>query len=123
MKVVCVGAGWVTRTRHLPALAADPRVEILGIVDPSADRAAGAAAAAGLRHSGTSVGESWVAAADAAMIGTPPLAHGPVLDAALERGLHCLCEKPLALPADAAAAAVERARGGDLVLGVVHNIQ
>ena len=93
MKVVCVGAGWVTRTRHVPALAADPRVEILGIVDPSAGRAAEAAAAAGLRHSGTSLDESWVGAADAVTIGTPPLAHG--IECATMSSSRLFATKPL----------------------------
>lgn len=123
MNVVCVGAGWVTRSRHLPALAADSRVKILGVVDPRPERAAEAAAAAGLPHSGTSLDESWVGGADGVTIGTPPLTHGAVLEEALDRGFHCLCEKPLALPADVAAVAVERANAAGLVLAVVHNFQ
>lgn len=123
MKVVCIGAGWVTRARHLPALAADPRVEVLGIVDRRNDVAAEAAAEAGLRHAGTSLDEPWVSEADAVTIGAPPLVHGDLLAEGLGRGLHCLCEKPLALPALAAEAAVEQARASNLVLAVMHNFQ
>lgn len=123
MKVVCIGAGWVTRSRHLPALAADPRVEILGVIDRRAEQAATAASKANLPHSGSSLDEGWAEAADAVTIGAPPPAHGGLLADALGRGLHCLCEKPLALPAAAAAAAVAQARAADLVLAVVHNFQ
>lgn len=123
MKVVCIGAGWVTTERHLPALARHPRVEVLGVVDVHAERAAAAAAGAGLAASGTSLDEPWAAGADAVTIGAPPTAHAELIDAALDRGLHCLCEKPLTLDPDAAAAAVERAETSGLVLAVVHNFQ
>jgi len=32
LKVVSIGAGWVTTSRHLPALKRDERVEVIGIV-------------------------------------------------------------------------------------------
>jgi scyllo-inositol 2-dehydrogenase (NADP+) len=123
VRVVCVGAGWVTRERHLPALARDARVEVLGVVDVHPERAAAVAAAAGVASSGTSLDEAWAAGAEAVTIGAPPAAHAELVAAALERGLHCLCEKPLTLDPEAAAAAVARAEADGLVLAVVHNFQ
>ena len=49
LRVTCVGAGWATRERHLPALAADPRVRVLGVIDPHPERAAASRIASRLR--------------------------------------------------------------------------
>lgn len=121
--VVCVGAGWVTRERHVPSLRRDPRVRLLGVVDRDLVRARALADAAGAPHAGTSLDESWARTADAAVVGAPPLAHAAIVTAALEAGLHCLCEKPLALPAADAAELARLAVERDRVLAVVHNFQ
>ncbi|MDP9285543.1 MAG: Gfo/Idh/MocA family oxidoreductase [Actinomycetota bacterium] len=121
--VACVGGGWVTRERHLPALKGDGRLRVLGVVDSHPERAQGAARAFGLPHWGTSLDESWMNDVDCLTIGTPPPAHAELVRSALERGWHCLCEKPFALPATEAAELVRVARDAGLVLGVVHNFQ
>jgi predicted dehydrogenase len=123
LKVVCAGAGWVTRERHLPALKAERRIEVIGIVDHDPHRAARTAREFGLPHSGTSLDEPWTEAADCLTVGTPPLAHAAQISTALDRGWHCLSEKPFALPPAEAAALVERAREAGLTQCVVHNFQ
>lgn len=120
---MCVGAGWAARERHLPALKADGRVRVLGVIDRHADRAEALARASALSHSGTSLEEPWVEQADCLTIATPPLEHAPLVRIGLERGWHCLCEKPFAFPAGEAAELVEIARRRGRVLAVVHNFQ
>ncbi len=58
---------------------------------------------------------------DAVSIGVPNHLHAPVAIAALERGLHVLCEKPLARTGEEAATIVEAAIKADRVLQVVFN--
>jgi scyllo-inositol 2-dehydrogenase (NADP+) len=123
LRVACVGAGWVTRNRHLPALNAEKRVEVVGVVDSDGQRAAAAAADVGAEHSGTSFDAEWLDAVDCVTIGTPPLSHAVVIGAALERGWHCLCEKPLAWPASKGTELARVADGAGLVLAVMHNFQ
>jgi scyllo-inositol 2-dehydrogenase (NADP+) len=123
LAVACVGGGWVTRERHLPALKGDLRVRVLGVIDSHPERAEAAARAFGLEHWGRSLEEPWLDGVDCLTIGTPPHAHAGFIRAALDRGWHCLCEKPLAFPATEAAELVQSAREAGLVLGVVHNFQ
>jgi predicted dehydrogenase len=123
LRVVCAGAGWATRSRHLPALLAEPRVEVIGIVDRHPERAAKAASDFKLPHWGSSLDEPWVADASCLTIGTPPLEHADLIATALDRGWHCLCEKPFAVPVDRAAALARQAKDKSLVLCVVHNFQ
>ena len=123
LSVACVGAGWVTGHRHIPALRADSRVQLVGVVDVHANRAEALARSAGLPHWGTSLGERWLEHVDAVTVGIPPLEHATVVSAALARNWHCLCEKPLAVPADAAAQLVKTAARGDRILAVNHNFQ
>jgi scyllo-inositol 2-dehydrogenase (NADP+) len=123
LKVVSVGAGWVTRARHLPALAREPRVEVIGVVDRHRERAEAAARAFDLPHWGTTLDEEWTKDAQCLVIGTPPFAHADLVAEALQRGWHCLCEKPFALPASRAGELVDTARRSGLVLAVVHNFQ
>ncbi len=121
--VVCVGAGWVTEHRHLPALRRDPRARVLGIVDVNAERAESLARRARLPAWGTSLEEPWTTPARGLTVGVPPFRHEEVVRVALRRGLHCLCEKPLALPAAVAAGLAADASSAGLILGVVHNFQ
>lgn len=121
--VACLGAGWVTCQRHLPALKTDSRVRVAGVVDVHSDRAERAARASGLPHWGTSLDDPWLNEVDALTVGTPPPEHARIVRTAVERGWHCLCEKPFALPAAEAAALVEAAAEAGLVLAVVHNFQ
>jgi scyllo-inositol 2-dehydrogenase (NADP+) len=123
LTVASVGAGWATRERHLPALAREPRVRVVGIVDQHADRARNAARAFGLPHWGTTLDERWLDGVDCITVGTPPPEHARFIGAAVDRGWHCLCEKPFALPAAAAADLLDAAHAAGLVIGVVHNFQ
>jgi predicted dehydrogenase len=52
---------------------------------------------------------------------TPPSSHAAVVRAALERGLHVLCEKPLVRSIDELPPIVEVARASGRVLHTVHN--
>ena len=113
----------MTRNRHLPALAQEKRVQVLGVVDPDSRRAASVARAFGAAHSGTSLDEIWLASANCVTVGTPPLSHAAVIRTALARGWHCLCEKPLAWPASEAAELARAADEAGLVLAVMHNFQ
>ncbi|GHO52730.1 oxidoreductase [Ktedonobacter sp. SOSP1-85] len=58
---------------------------------------------------------------DAVSIGVPNFLHAPIALAALERGLHVLCEKPLAHTLKDAEAMVEAATKANRVLQVVFN--
>ena len=121
--VAFVGAGWATRERHVPAFRRDARVRLRGVVDLHGDRAEALARAEKLEHWGSSLDEPWLDGVDAIVVGVPPLAHGDVVEAVLDLGAHCLCEKPFVLPAERARTLVERAEGAGLTLAVVHNFQ
>jgi scyllo-inositol 2-dehydrogenase (NADP+) len=122
-EVAFVGAGWATRERHIPAFRRDSRVRLRGVVDLHGDRAEELARAAKLAHHGSSLDEPWLDGVDAIIVGVPPLEHADVVEAVLDRGAHCLCEKPFVLPAERARGLVERAEGEGLTLAVVHNFQ
>src|SRR5262249_47096988 len=123
VNVVCVGAGWAAQERHLPSLVSDPRGKVIGVVDRHADRAEAVARKFSIPRWSTSLDEKWDSEVACLTIGAPPWAHGDLIEQALERGWHCLCEKPFVLPAARGAALVERAAGQGLVLAVVHTFQ
>jgi predicted dehydrogenase len=98
-------------------------VRVLGVVDRHADRARAVADDFGLPYAGTSLDEEWAAAANCLTVGTPPYAHADLVRSAVDRGWHCLCEKPFVLPSAVGAEIASEARDAGLVLGVVHNFQ
>jgi predicted dehydrogenase len=58
---------------------------------------------------------------DAVSVAVPTFLHAPIAIAALQRGIHVLCEKPIALNAAEADAMVHAARAADRVLDVAFN--
>ena len=123
VQVVCVGAGWVTAHRHIPALRRHGRARVIGVVDPRPERAEAVARRHGIERFGTDLDEPWVRDATCATIGTPPDTHADVATALLDRGFHVLCEKPLTTTVQAAEDLVALAKRNDRVLAVVHNFQ
>jgi predicted dehydrogenase len=119
-----VGFGFIAESGHLPAYQSHADFEIAAIADVSAARREAAARALPkariysdheslLAHEGREL--------DFVDITAPPYAHTPVARAALSRGLHVLCEKPLATSAEDARALFRLAEQNKRVLFPSHN--
>jgi len=91
VRVAVIGAGSMGGMHALLLGGMDGVDEVL-VVDADAERAAMAAAAAGGRAVELNAALS---EADAIVVATPAHAHAEAVDAAMDRGLPVLCEKPL----------------------------
>lgn len=98
LKGAIVGFGEVARNGHWPAYAASREVEIVAVVDRTAERRKVAQESLpGVATFSTLEELAAGAEIDFVDICTPPALHGePMLDA-LARGWHVLCEKPFLL--------------------------
>ncbi len=97
LRIGVVGAGAWAALAHIPALLANPHVEIGGIADRDAERLAATA-----DHHGIPAADRYddhrelIAAGrlDALVIATPHATHHAIAVDALDAGLHLLVEKP-----------------------------
>ncbi len=111
VRIGVAGTSWWADAMYLPALAGHPLADVRAVVGGTRpDHTREFAARWGIPAAYDSVeamldGE----ALDALLVLTPNEAHHDVAMAAIERGLHVLCEKPLALSAPQARAMVEAA--------------
>ncbi|MET0151468.1 MAG: Gfo/Idh/MocA family oxidoreductase [Candidatus Binatia bacterium] len=118
-----VGFGKVAEQAHVPGFRLAPGFEIAAVIDPSEERRALALAAL----PGARAYADFAAAAEAetkldfADVATPPRFHTQVVTQALARGLHVLCEKPLALDLAESADVANAARRTGHALFTVHN--
>ncbi|HKP62351.1 MAG TPA: Gfo/Idh/MocA family oxidoreductase [Polyangiales bacterium] len=113
-----IGFGFIAESGHVPAYRTCDEFEIVAVADVCAARREAAARALPrariyadyvtlLMHEANQL--------DFVDIAAPPYAHVPIARAALESGLHVLCEKPLAT-------AVEDARGLCTLAGRRHRV-
>jgi predicted dehydrogenase len=121
LRVAVVGVGWAGQ-QHLAAYAAHPDVELVGLAGLEEQARAALAAEYGIeRHVAEWEELLELGGIDAVSVGVPTFLHAPISIAALERGLHVLSEKPMALNAGEAQAMVDAARGANRVLDVGFN--
>jgi len=119
LRFAMVGAGWWAHRAHLPALAADPSIELVAVCDPDASRANAAAREFGAPRAFTDVAAMLgVVELDCAVVATPHTTHRPVVEGLLRAGVDVLVEKPLTTTAEGAWALVELARGLGRTLSV-----
>jgi predicted dehydrogenase len=101
LRAAVLSAGAWSQASHLPALKADPRVELVALSSPDAEVAARLGA-----QFGAPFHTDWRAALatkpDIVVVSSPPVAHEEQVVAALEAGAHVLVEKPFALSAQPA---------------------
>ncbi len=111
-----VGTGFGASV-HLPAFAAEPGVEVVGIAD------GGSGSASRLTLSGVSTYFDWrrlldEVKPDSLSVAVPPAVQMHVVAGALERGVHVLCEKPLGSDVEQAYTIAAQAAAADVVSAV-----
>jgi len=121
VKVGDVGVGWAGQ-QHIKAYSAREDVDLVGIAGLEEDSREQLAAEFGVAHSVA----RWedlleLDGLEAISVAVPTFLHAPIALAALERGLHVLCEKPIALNGDEAQRMVAAARSAGRVLDVAFN--
>jgi predicted dehydrogenase len=109
-RVALIGAGRVVERVHLPILRAMAGVEVVALYDPDAGRTAAVGRAHGVARLCESLEDLLATPADVALVASPNAFHARMGSAALEAGLHVLCEKPMATSAEGARALAQAAQ-------------
>jgi UDP-N-acetylglucosamine 3-dehydrogenase len=118
-----IGFGFIAEKGHLPAYARSDELEIVAVADLCAARREAAARAI----PGARLYESYAGLLrdagdlDFVDVATPPYAHAEIARAALQSGLHVLCEKPLATSVEDARLIIDEALRQKRVLFPVEN--
>ena len=121
LRVGVIGCGSIAQHRHLPEYQANKNVELVAVCDSNEERANQIAAKyevevytnyEELLSSGT---------VDAVSVCTPNYLHAPISIAALNAGLHVLCEKPMSTSKQEAEAMIAAAKESGKKLMIAHN--
>ncbi len=121
MRFGVIGAGKIGKIR-IETIKAHPSLELAAVCDQSRDAAEAAVAGTGAKafSDPTALLESGL---DAVVVSTPHFVHRDLCISAFERGLHVLCEKPLAHTVEGAAAIVEAAKKAQRILALGFNLR
>jgi len=111
-----IGIGDITRKRVLPAILAEPRSKLAGIVtrDPAKAEPYRVPAWTNLESALAQSG------AQAVYVATPVFLHAPQTIMCLRSGAHVLCEKPVALNHAQACSMVRQAEESGRLLGIAY---
>jgi predicted dehydrogenase len=122
MKMGIIGAGMISAWRHGPAIRDHERLEMSAVCRRNPKRLGMIKDTLGAAEAYTDRKEMiHECDLDAVVVSTPHHLHAAPTIAALERGLHVLVEKPLAIHGDDARAMVAAATKANRVLMVVYN--
>ena len=113
---VLIGVGDIATRRVLPAILAEPRSRLVGLVTHRPAKALPYGVPAFPDLDAALAGCS----AEAVYVATPVFLHAPLTIAALKAGRHVLCEKPMALTYSEAVAMRQAAHESGRVLGIAY---
>ena len=121
VRIGVVGYGLGGRAFHAPLIVSAPECSLVGVVTTNSDRRAQLAA----DHPGVAALDDLEAlvdaGAEAVTISSTTGTHSELTDAALDLGLHVVCDKPLAVDAAHAAASIGRAQTRGRLLTAYQN--
>ena len=115
-----VGASDIAARALIPAIRAQPKGEVVAVYSRSAGRGAAYAREHGIPRAVTSLDELLAEDVEAVYVSTTNDRHRDETVAAARAGKHVLCEKPLALTVDDAAAMVDACQQAGVVLATNH---
>jgi predicted dehydrogenase len=121
LQLAIVGCGRIVENNHLPALAKISNASLVWVVDSDVERA---------RAIGRRVGAGWSKdviqipdSIDAALVAVPNHLHVHLCEELLERGIHVLCEKPMAIASVECAGIVKTVERTQKLFAVVHQLR
>ena len=116
VRIGVVGTSWWADAMYLPALTRHPLADVRGVVGSRPEHTREFAARWGVPGAYDTL-ETMLDAEplDALVILSPNRHHVPMAMAAIERGLHVLCEKPLGMSSSEAKALVEAAERAGVI--------
>ena len=116
LRVGLVGTSWWADAMYLPALADHPRGAITAVCGRDPERTQDAATRWGVERAFTDWREMLESGSvDAVIVCSPNDTHYPITMAAIDRGFHVLCEKPIAVSAAEATAMAAAADAAGIV--------
>lgn len=121
VRIGVIGTGGIATMRHLPAFKereAAGEAEVVAVCDVYEEGARKAAARFAVPHVFTDYRDLLALPLDAVSICTPNNSHEPISLAALDAGLHVLCEKPVAMDYAGARRMTERATAAGRITAV-----
>jgi UDP-N-acetylglucosamine 3-dehydrogenase len=121
IRVGVIGCGSIAQHRHLPEYQVNPNVELVAVCDINQERALEVAEKYSVLSYTTYEELLKSAEVDAVSVCTPNYLHAPITIAALEAGLHVLCEKPMATSKEEAEAMIGAAEKNGKKLMIGHN--
>jgi predicted dehydrogenase len=119
-----IGCGWIVERNHAPTIATVETIDVVAIADPSPGRTDVVGDLLGLDVSARHADYRDLLARDdidVVSVATPPTSHREVVEAAAARGVHVICEKPLATNLADCDAMLEACRARSVTLAVYHN--
>ncbi|MDQ0246399.1 putative dehydrogenase [Bacillus fengqiuensis] len=121
VRVGVIGCGSIAQHRHLPEHAMNENVELVAVCDINEERAKEVAEKYGVKAYTSYEELVQSGEVDAVSVCTPNYLHAPVSIAALNAGVHVLCEKPMATSKEEAEAMIEAAEKSGKKLMIAHN--
>lgn len=121
LRIAVVGCGALTELFYAPALTclrASHALEVTALIDPDPARLAAIGKRFPQARAGAGLDD--IADADLAIVASPAAFHAEQTVALLERGLHVLCEKPMARSLAECDAMIAAARRSGRLLAVGH---
>ncbi|MCR1835885.1 Gfo/Idh/MocA family oxidoreductase [Oceanobacillus caeni] len=121
LKMGIIGVGGIAQDRHIPAYQAlSDKVEITAIQDLKITKAKEVAEKFNIPYVFSDY-EELFATVDVVTICTPNKFHAEISIAALEAGVHVLCEKPMAITAEECDLMIKAAKKADKCLSIAYH--
>ncbi|MDA0989528.1 MAG: Gfo/Idh/MocA family oxidoreductase [Verrucomicrobia bacterium] len=120
LNIAIVGCGAITEQGHLPAAARLAELRVTALIDRDQQRAASLAKTLGVAHVSDTI-DAIPPETDAVIVAVPNHLHKTITLPLMERGLHVLVEKPLAMTSGECRVLTQTAadRGVSLTVGMV----
>jgi len=122
LRVGVIGTGFGSQVQ-IPAFQAHPRACVVAVASGTPGKAAAVARRFEIPHAFDRWEELVRADLDLVSVTPQPVWHHPMSLAAIDRGRHVLCEKPMAMNAGEAAEMLARAQGAGIVHAIDHELR
>jgi UDP-N-acetylglucosamine 3-dehydrogenase len=121
LRIGVIGCGSIAKHRHIPEYAQNPNVKLVAFSDDVLERAQEYATKYGAKAYDDYKTLLENEKLDAVSVCTPNAFHAPISIAAMKKGIHVLCEKPMSITLEEAEEMIQTAKDNNVQLMIGYN--